>query len=76
MSDCPCGSGLAYEVCCGPIVEGTHPAPTAEALMALALFGVREHVFAHLERSLSSAQRKDYSAEEAKRWPRTLNGWA
>ena len=32
MSACPCGSGLAYAACCGPIHAG-EPAPTAEALM-------------------------------------------
>jgi SEC-C motif-containing protein len=32
MSTCPCGSGSAYETCCGPIIAGG-AAPTAEALM-------------------------------------------
>ncbi|MCG9080595.1 YchJ family protein [Laribacter hongkongensis] len=30
---CPCGSGLLLEACCGPRLDGSHPAPTAEALM-------------------------------------------
>ena len=30
---CPCGSGLAYGECCGPIHDGTVKAKTAEALM-------------------------------------------
>src|SRR5690606_6815057 len=29
---CPCGSGRAYDGCCGPLHDGA-PAPTAEALM-------------------------------------------
>ena len=29
---CPCGSGLAYDGCCGPLHAGA-PAPSAEALM-------------------------------------------
>lgn len=33
MNDCPCGSGRSYESCCAPIIGGTKPAPTAEALM-------------------------------------------
>jgi SEC-C motif-containing protein len=32
-SACPCGSGLAYDACCGPAHSGARPAPTAEALM-------------------------------------------
>ncbi|WP_374968847.1 YchJ family protein [Terrabacter sp. BE26] len=30
---CPCGSQLAYAVCCGPLLAGERPAATAEALM-------------------------------------------
>ncbi|MBN1094302.1 YchJ family protein [Blastococcus sp. TML/M2B] len=30
---CPCGSGLPYDECCGPLHAGTTPAPTAERLM-------------------------------------------
>lgn len=32
-STCPCGSGLAYAACCGPLHAGTQSAPSAEALM-------------------------------------------
>ena len=30
---CPCGSGQLFEACCEPALQGTRPAPTAEALM-------------------------------------------
>jgi SEC-C motif-containing protein len=30
---CPCGSGLTLADCCGPRIDNTAPAPTAEALM-------------------------------------------
>ncbi|WP_062428370.1 YchJ family protein [Treponema endosymbiont of Eucomonympha sp.] len=30
---CPCGSGARYGECCAPLIAGTLPAPTAEALM-------------------------------------------
>jgi SEC-C motif-containing protein len=33
MNDCPCGSGTALAECCEPYINGTAPAPTAEALM-------------------------------------------
>nr|HEX4316056.1 YchJ family protein [Kofleriaceae bacterium] len=32
-TECPCGSGAAEATCCGPIVDGSAPAPTALALM-------------------------------------------
>ncbi|WP_448631031.1 YchJ family protein [Cellulomonas soli] len=30
---CPCGSGDLWAACCGPVLDGARPAPTAEALM-------------------------------------------
>ncbi|HEY0237704.1 MAG TPA: YchJ family metal-binding protein [Friedmanniella sp.] len=33
MSDCPCGSGLAYAACCQPLHDGRARAETAEQLM-------------------------------------------
>ncbi|HMU16960.1 MAG TPA: SEC-C metal-binding domain-containing protein, partial [Thauera aminoaromatica] len=30
---CPCGSGRAFGACCGPVLAGERPAPTAAALM-------------------------------------------
>lgn len=30
---CPCGSGVALETCCGPIIAGEKPASTPEAMM-------------------------------------------
>ena len=67
MSSCPCGSGSTYEACCGPIVAGA-PAPTAEALMRSRYSAYVKRDIAHLERSLSADQRKDFAAEEAKKW--------
>ncbi len=32
-SGCPCGSGIAFDACCGVSLSGRSPAPTAEALM-------------------------------------------
>jgi len=67
MSNCPCGSGLSLEACCGPILAGA-PAPTAEALMRSRYSAYVVRNYEYLERSLCAEQRKDYSAEEAKRW--------
>jgi SEC-C motif domain protein len=67
MSACPCGSGLAFEACCGPIIAGA-PAPTAEALMRSRYSAYVQHAYAHLERSLSTAQRRDFAPADAKRW--------
>ncbi len=67
MSNCPCGSGLAFDACCGPIIAGA-PAVTAEALMRSRYSAYVVRAFDHLGTSLSAEQRKDFSADEAKRW--------
>ena len=67
MSDCPCGSGRSYETCCQPIIAGD-PAPTAEALMRSRYSAYVKHAYDHLGRSLSEKERKDFSADDAKRW--------
>jgi SEC-C motif-containing protein len=48
---CPCGSAAAFEKCCGPVVRGERPAPTAERLMRsrFTAFAVGDE--AHLLRS-------------------------
>ena len=33
MANCPCGTGLTYDECCGPFHQSVASAPTAEALM-------------------------------------------
>jgi SEC-C motif-containing protein len=68
MSDCPCGSGLAYEACCGPIISGAKSAETAEALMRSRYSAYVKREYKHLKDSLSGKQRSDYSEEETKKW--------
>jgi SEC-C motif-containing protein len=67
MSLCPCGSGLNFDACCGPILAGS-PAPTAEALMRSRYTAHVKQDLAHLERTLSADQRKTFDAAAAKRW--------
>lgn len=33
MDQCPCGSGTGYDACCGALIDGGKPAPSAVALM-------------------------------------------
>lgn len=62
-AECPCGSGLRYDDCCGPVVRNERAADTAEELMrsrytAYALGDV-DHVF----RSWHPATRPDDLAQ-------------
>lgn len=70
MSLCPCGSGLPFEACCGPIIAGA-PAPTAEALMRSRYSAYVKHDVGHLERTLAANERKDFAPDEARKWAET-----
>ncbi|MBN1519487.1 MAG: YchJ family protein [Spirochaetales bacterium] len=67
MSDlCPCGSGRAYTACCGPIISGDKPAPSAEALMRSRYSAYALHKIDHV---MASCVHDDNIDEEAtRRW--------
>src|SRR5690554_4302316 len=68
MTQCPCGSGLTYEACCEPVITGTAPAATPEALMRSRYSAYALKALDHLKESLHPDNRADYDAEGAKRW--------
>jgi SEC-C motif domain protein len=70
MSACPCGSP-EVESCCGPIVAGTQPALTAEALMRSRYTAFTRGDVAYLRRTQRSPTR-DQSWEETERWAKSV----
>ncbi|MCC6302212.1 MAG: YchJ family protein [Gammaproteobacteria bacterium] len=69
MTDtCPCGSGRDYPACCGPVIEGSGPAATAEALMRSRYSAFARGAIDHLEHSLHPDARADHDAEATRRW--------
>jgi SEC-C motif-containing protein len=66
---CPCGSGAAFEACCGPILAGA-PAPTAEALMRSRYSAYVRGVIDHVVATHAPATRGDVDVEAATRWSR------
>ncbi len=64
---CPCHSGRSFESCCAPILNGA-PAPTAEALMRSRYSAYVKRNYLHLQRTLSAAQRADFSEKDARAW--------
>ena len=63
MTECPCGSSVAIDYCCGAYINGT-PAPTALSLMKsryTAFVLVRGE---YLKSTLSERQKTDFDAEE------------
>lgn len=66
MSACPCGSGRAFDLCCGPILAG-EPAPSAEALMRSRYTAFVRHDIDHIERSCAPETRAGFSRDDAVR---------
>ena len=56
---CPCGSGEAYDACCGPVVRNERPADTAEELMRSRYTAYVLGDVDHLFRSWHPASRPD-----------------
>lgn len=63
---CPCGSGLAYDACCLPILQG-EPAPTAEALMRSRYVAYVVGALDHVAATHASEVRDDFNRAEAER---------
>ena len=68
MTLCPCGSGRELEACCGPILDGSVSAPTAEALMRARYTAHVLGKYDFLTESTHPEFREDVSAEEIKEW--------
>ena len=68
MYDCHCGSGQAFDACCGPILRGERPAPTAEALMRARYSAYVEGAIDFLGDSLHPGHRADWDRDATRRW--------
>ena len=68
MESCPCGSEVAYEVCCAPVVEGRQRAGTPEALMRARYTAYVNDRISFLGDSLTEEQRSDFSEADTRRW--------
>jgi SEC-C motif-containing protein len=68
MTHCYCGSGQEFDACCGPILTGTEPAATAEALMRArySAFVTKQAEFLH--ESLHPEYRNDHDVAATRRW--------
>ena len=68
--NCPCASGKPYGECCGPVLDGTAKAATAEALMRARYSAyVTEHV-QFLRDSAVKAIRDEFSEADTTAWCR------
>jgi SEC-C motif-containing protein len=65
---CPCGTARAFGDCCGPILNGERPAPTAEALMRSRYSAYVVGRIGYLRDSLDPDHREDLDLEATRRW--------
>lgn len=70
---CACGSGQAFDACCGPLISGEAAAETAEALMRSRYTAYSRQAIGYLEKTSSRDQRKTFSRREAAAWARVAN---
>ncbi len=68
MNTCPCGTELAYEECCGPIIDGTQSAASAEQLMRSRYTAYAKQDTGYLYSSLHPEHRKDYDEKSTRQW--------
>lgn len=65
---CPCGSGREFAACCGPIVAGEQPAPTAEALMRARYTAYTQGAIDFLLASVHPEHREDHDPDGVREW--------
>jgi SEC-C motif domain protein len=68
MAECYCGSGVEFEACCGPILDGKVKAETAEALMRARYCAFVENKPEFLHQSLHPDHRHDHDINATRRW--------
>lgn len=65
---CPCGSTLSFAKCCGPLIKGTSPAPTAESLMRSRYSAYTKGEIDYLYATTHPDFRKGYDHEGTRKW--------
>jgi len=65
---CPCGSRLAFQDCCEPIITGRSPARTPEALMRSRYTAYTQGNIDYLEKTMRGKALENFDREDAKQW--------
>ena len=68
MTSCPCGTGRAYDACCGPQISGKAQPATAEALMRSRYTAYSLGEIDHVGNTHDPETRDEFNAEEAQAW--------
>jgi SEC-C motif domain protein len=68
MDICPCGSGLAYDQCCRPVIKGERSAETAEQVMRARYSAYVNKEMDYIFTSLHPDHRSDYDEKSSRAW--------
>jgi SEC-C motif domain protein len=68
MSDCFCGSGSAFELCCQPFLRGEREATTAEALMRARYSAFATGTVDYIVRTLDPRRRRSFDENTIREW--------
>ena len=67
---CPCGSGLTFGDCCGPIIAGEKKAPSAEAVMRARYSAYATEQVKYLKTSATKSVQAEFNEEASRNWSR------
>ena len=70
MEICPCGSGQTYADCCKPLIDGSRPAATAEALMRSRYSAYVKTQIDYIYETTHADQRSKFNRQESLAWSR------
>lgn len=68
MSDCPCCSGLEFEKCCEPFIEGESQPPTAEALLRSRYSAFATQNIKYVRQTTHPRSLEEFDEEAARNW--------
>jgi SEC-C motif-containing protein len=68
MELCPCGTNIAYDECCGPVIRGERRADTAEKLMRSRYSAYVKKEIPYLRDSLHPDHRADFDEKSTRTW--------
>lgn len=68
MDTCPCGSELAYDECCRPLIDGDRTASTAEQVMRSRYSAYVKTEIGYLLSSLHPDHRSDFDEKSTRSW--------
>jgi SEC-C motif-containing protein len=70
---CPCGSNLSFDACCGPFLRGEAHAPTAEALMRSRYTAYTFKNIDYIANTFAPESRLKFNRQAATQWAEQAN---